>query len=51
MEVAIDALSLEFLNGATIHYEEEMIRSAFTIEQNPNADLSCSCGTSFSLKE
>ena len=48
--VLVDAASLDFLKGATLDWEESMMRSAFTISQNPNADSSCGCKASFSLK-
>jgi iron-sulfur cluster assembly accessory protein len=47
-KVVIDSVSLEFLEGATIDFSEELIGAKFTIE-NPNATSSCGCGTSFSV--
>ena len=47
-KVVIDPVSLQFLSGATIDFQEEIIGSKFVIN-NPNATASCGCGTSFSL--
>lgn len=46
--VLVDAVSLEFLKGAEIDFANELIGSAFKIN-NPNATASCGCGTSFSV--
>ena len=46
--VVIDPISLDFLSGATIDFQEELIGSKFVIN-NPNATSSCGCGTSFSV--
>ena len=46
--VIIDEISLQFLEGAEIDYNEELIGSSFKIN-NPNATSSCGCGTSFSF--
>lgn len=48
--VVVDALSLEFLRGATVDYVQEMVRSSFVVSENPNSEASCGCGTSFSAK-
>jgi iron-sulfur cluster assembly accessory protein len=46
--LAIDPLSLMYLAGSQIDFEEKMIGSQFTIG-NPNATSSCSCGASFAI--
>ena len=46
--VLIDVMSLEFLSGSEIDYANELIGSAFKIN-NPNATANCGCGTSFSI--
>ena len=46
--VLIDEMSLEFLSGSEIDYANELIGSAFKIN-NPNATANCGCGTSFSI--
>ena len=48
--VVVDDASLEFVRGATIDFEQEMIRSAFAVVNNPNSDSACGCGSSFALK-
>lgn len=48
--VIVDQESLEFVKGATVHFSRELIRSAFQVMKNPQADHGCSCGSSFSVK-
>ena len=50
-KVVTDSLSSGFLDGAILDYHDEMIKSGFIIDANPNVDTSCSCKTSFSLKD
>ncbi len=46
--VITDDISLPFLSGATVSFEEELTGSEFKIE-NPNASSGCGCGGSFSV--
>jgi iron-sulfur cluster insertion protein len=46
--VLVDAMSMQYLHGATIDYKEETMGSQFIIN-NPNAKTSCGCGSSFAV--
>jgi iron-sulfur cluster assembly accessory protein len=46
--VAIDEVSLPFLQGARLDFVDDLIGQSFRFE-NPNATSSCGCGTSFSV--
>lgn len=46
--ILIDAISMQYMIGAVIDYKEEMMGSSFVI-QNPNAESTCGCGSSFSI--
>jgi iron-sulfur cluster insertion protein len=46
--VLIDAMSVQYLNGAEIDYTEGLSGSQFVI-RNPNASTTCGCGSSFSV--
>ena len=48
VKVLIDPKSFVFLDGLTLDYKESLIQSGFVID-NPNAQKTCSCGTSFSV--
>jgi len=47
-KVLVDSLSMQYLQGATIDYKEDITGSQFVIS-NPNAQSSCGCGSSFSV--
>ena len=44
----VDAMSMQYLEGATIDYKEDFEGANFVIS-NPNAQTSCGCGSSFSV--
>ena len=46
--VLIDPVSLNYMVGAEIDFVDDLIGSAFKIN-NPQATASCGCGTSFAL--
>lgn len=46
--VISDDISLGFLDGAKVIFEESLIGAEFKIV-NPNATAGCGCGTSFSM--
>ena len=47
-KLVIDAMSMQYLEGATIDYKEDLNGSSFTIK-NPHAQTTCGCGSSFSI--
>jgi iron-sulfur cluster assembly accessory protein len=46
VEVIVDEMSVPYLDGATIDFEDTIQKQGFTID-NPNAGGSCACGDSF----
>ncbi|MDJ0357475.1 HesB/IscA family protein [Paenarthrobacter sp. PH39-S1] len=46
VEVVIDKMSVPYLDGAAIDFEDTISKQGFTID-NPNAGGSCACGDSF----
>lgn len=48
VEMLIDSMSINYLQGARIDYKEDPFGGQFSIE-NPNAASTCGCGSSFSI--
>ena len=46
--VVVDAMSLQYLVGAEIDFEDKLDGARFVI-RNPNASSTCGCGSSFSV--
>ena len=47
VEVVVDQMSVPYLDGASIDFEDSIQKQGFTID-NPNATGTCACGDSFS---
>jgi iron-sulfur cluster insertion protein len=47
ISVLVDSMSMQYLQGANIRWKEDLMGSSFVID-NPNAETSCGCGSSFS---
>ncbi len=47
VEVVVDPMSIPYLDGASIDFEDSIQKQGFTID-SPNASGSCACGDSFS---
>jgi iron-sulfur cluster insertion protein len=44
--VLVDSMSMQYLQGATVDYVEELMGASFKVS-NPNATATCGCGSSF----
>lgn len=45
--VLVDSMSMQYMSGAIIDYKESDMGSSFVID-NPQAQTTCGCGSSFS---
>jgi iron-sulfur cluster insertion protein len=48
-KVLVDSFSMQYLNGATLDYVDDLSGSEFVI-RNPNAKSTCGCKSSFSCE-
>lgn len=46
VELIVDRMSVPYLEGATITFEDTIMKQGFAID-NPNAQGTCACGDSF----
>lgn len=46
VKILIDSMSAQYLDGARIDYKEDIMGASFSID-NPNAETTCGCGSSF----
>lgn len=49
VRIFVDPKSMVYLRGTTLDYKESLMYSGFVFD-NPNADKTCGCGTSFSAQ-
>jgi len=47
-KMIVDAMSMQYLDGAEIDYKTDLSGSSFVIK-NPNAVSTCGCGSSFTV--
>jgi iron-sulfur cluster insertion protein len=48
IKVVVDSMSFQYLQGASIDYKEDLMTASFVID-NPQAQSTCGCGSSFSI--
>ena len=48
VKLVVDSMSMQYLQGASIDYKEDLQGSQFVIN-NPQAQTTCGCGSSFSI--
>ena len=48
LKVFVDAISNQYLDGATVEYTKTLMAEQFQI-RNPSASSSCGCGSSFAV--
>lgn len=49
VKVVVDPISINYLRGAEIDFEENSTGGGFTVK-NPNATSTCGCGSSFNTE-
>jgi iron-sulfur cluster insertion protein len=48
VKIVVDSMSMQYLQGASIDYKEDIMGASFVIN-NPQAQTTCGCGSSFSI--
>lgn len=49
-KVVVDKTSLDLVKGATVDYQQDLMKSAFAVVDNPQSESACGCGSSFAVK-
>lgn len=47
-KLLVDVMSMQYMSGIVIDYKEDIMGANFSF-QNPNAQSTCGCGSSFSV--
>ena len=50
VSLLVDPMSMQYLQGAKVDYSEDISGAQFVID-NPSAQTTCGCGSSFSINE
>jgi len=48
-QLIVDAMSMQYLEGATLDYKSDRLQGSQFVISNPNAKSTCGCGSSFSV--
>ena len=48
VKIVTDSMSMMYLDGSVVKYKDDLSGSQFVVE-NPNAQSTCGCGSSFSI--
>lgn len=48
IDVLVDPLSMQYLQDAEVDFKDDLLGSRFIVN-NPNAETTCGCGSSFSI--
>lgn len=48
VNILVDSMSMQYLQGAVIDYKDELMGASFVIN-NPQAVSTCGCGSSFAI--
>jgi iron-sulfur cluster insertion protein len=48
-QLIVDAMSMQYLEGATLDYITDRLQGSQFVISNPNAKSTCGCGSSFSV--
>lgn len=49
-KLLVDDVSFDLVKGSQVDFTQDLIKAAFEVINNPNAEGSCGCGTSFTAK-